>query len=90
MADIELISTHTPLAGCDLRGEYPAGNHYGDFNSHTPRGVRPSCCPSSASNMLFQLTHPSRGATTALGLMDEISDISTHTPLAGCDQRILR
>ncbi len=58
------ISTHTPLAGCDLRRclSFHAECH---FNSHTPRGVRrgigSSALPAVRS---FQLTHPSRGATS--------------------------
>ncbi len=124
-----MISTHTPLAGCDVysiacwsrrahfNSHTPRGVRLqarkgrpgiGDFNSHTPRGVRLKQSPLWFTVMInfnshtprgvrlyalvfnlpvarFQLTHPSRGATgPSQGLLDPVK-ISTHTPLAGCD-----
>jgi len=38
----------------------------------------------------FLLTHPSRGATTGQKIIFKGLDISTHTPLAGCNAQISR
>ena len=59
---IRIISTHTPLAGCDV-SIGARGCRSGDFNSHTPRGVR----------LMYPFAFVFR------------QSISTHTPLAGCD-----
>ncbi len=59
---LTLISTHTPLAGCDVgRGSHCLLCWY--FNSHPPRGVRQARRWCVVVFQGFQLTHPSRGAT---------------------------
>ena len=58
------ISIHAPREGCDLLllTSGPPAPH---FNPRTPRGVRPSAAAATASStMVFQSTHPARGATS--------------------------
>ena len=64
-----------------------AQNHhtFKDFNSHTPHGVRLGDTPFDATSAKFQLTHPTRGATSAIGTEFALKSISTHTPHTGCD-----
>ena len=56
-----------------------------NFNSHTPHGVRHIGKLALLSLDIFQLTHPTRGATWKPSNYDRISFISTHTPHTGCD-----
>ena len=78
------ISIHAPLAGCDLAGRRgPTRRRY--FNPRTPRGVRRSDEKQSRRTGRFQSTHPSRGATQCGGAQRDLSRISIHAPLAGCD-----
>ena len=59
------ISTHTPHTGCDY-SLAAAPDTIINFNSHTPHGVRlPEKSP-KCSRLLFQLTHPTRGATVTV------------------------
>ncbi len=60
-----IISTHTPLAGCD---EIPAGQfpRWCHFNSHTPRGVRPAAQDFISKIGNFN-SHTPRGVRLALG-----------------------
>ena len=78
------ISTHTPHTGCDLT-RYKTGSTVWNFNSHTPHGVRPVRLSCIVSAVLFQLTHPTRGATNLLFTAFFGKCISTHTPHTGCD-----
>ena len=56
------ISIHAPLAGCDVaRCRRGACQTY--FNPRTPCGVRHGLLYSYDMNILFQSTHPLRGAT---------------------------
>ena len=56
------------------------------FNPRTPRGVRLSFRMVLLYHTLFQPTHPSRGATMFPGAGRGYVSISTHAPLAGCDE----
>ncbi len=47
--------------------------------------MRPSHRPVCAAHCGFQSTHPLRGATKAITLLDVRDLISIHAPLAGCD-----
>ena len=52
-----------------------------NFNSHTPRGVRPNFLPEDIIIPKFQLTHPSRGATSLVaGFIGLCPDFNSHTP----------
>ncbi len=53
--------------------------------THPSRGVTPAVVV-HAERPQFQLTHPSRGVTTANFIININCKISTHTPLARCDQ----
>ena len=61
---LEFISTHAPLARCDhtcRRAQTP----HGDFNSRTSCEVRQPRTVERERDLLFQLTHLLRGATSA-------------------------
>ncbi len=57
------ISIHAPREGCDLTRclSVPTPSSY--FNPRTPRGVRPVFANIGEQPILFQSTHPARGAT---------------------------
>ena len=59
-----------------------------DFNPRTPHGVRPLFGPFIRAEIIFQSTHPSRGATAQATRPTEITGISTHAPLTGCDATV--
>ena len=84
-----IISTHAPLAGCDPSCRCSSASRC-DFNPRTPRGVRPVFDPCDKRDILFQPTHPSRGATLSPCTRFSWKDISTHAPLAGCDSKHAR
>ncbi len=81
---IYLISTHTPLAGCNI---FIMKQHMKMvyFYSHTPCGVQQFPATAFTRKFEFLLTHPLRGATKAGVFMTFKQNISTHTPLAGCN-----
>ncbi len=79
-----LISTHTPLAGCDLKRRNRNKKPFRFQLTHPSRGATVMCGRGFAPR-IFQLTHPSRGATYIIFLIVSFKIISTHTPLAGCD-----
>ena len=56
------ISIHAPHAGCDSTCSSTAWTRI-YFNPRTPCGVRQRAMPSLRSPMIFQSTHPMRGAT---------------------------
>ena len=76
------ISIHAPLAGCDLSSYSPV--YYSDyFNPRTPCGVRLTGILFLLIFIVFQSTHPLRGATQLLcGLLCLLLFQSTH-PLRG-------
>ena len=78
------ISTHAPLARCDTGwGAHQAeGIH---FNSRTSCEVRRPNTLTTIRRRRFQLTHLLRGATTNYFDYDQAAEISTHAPLARCD-----
>ena len=56
------------------------------FNSRTPCGVRLSYYISRSSRIVFQFTHPVRGATCRESSRPVSSHfVSIHAPRAGCD-----
>ena len=55
------------------------------FNPRTPCGVRPKAEDKSVVELLFQSTHPLRGATGIAMDAQKLGKISIHAPLAGCD-----
>ena len=82
--DAIIISIHAPLAGCDMITDGIPVDEI-DFNPRTPCGVRHMQPPVTMDELLFQSTHPLRGATYQGGEAYEGDYISIHAPLAGCD-----
>ena len=81
------ISTHTPLARCD--DEHILLYHfYQYFYSHTSCEVWQHPKPLIFLCFLFILTHLLRGVTNIHKLHDYLIHISTHTPLARCDDAL--
>ena len=80
-----LISIHAPLAGCDASHRRDNARH-GYFNPRTPCGVRLILHLRRAGHILFQSTHPLRGATRPSMQAKTAGNISIHAPLAGCDE----
>ena len=56
-----------------------------NFNPRTPCGVRPLWSRAQAQRLLFQSTHPVRGATWQKLYEADKINISIHAPRAGCD-----
>ena len=56
------------------------------FNPRTPRGVRPAAVSAWDCVLIFQSTHPARGATQIVGSSFQRSTISIHAPREGCDK----
>ena len=79
------VSIHAPREGCD---SFPLVSPLCVicFNPRTPRGVRPWCAPTAQAGILFQSTHPARGATGAVPAASAGAwAISIHAPREGCD-----
>ncbi len=73
------ISTHTPHTGCDATLGVMANR--GIISTHTPHTGCDSQSPSStALSAVFQLTHPTRGATRASGHASCFRYFNSHTP----------
>ena len=85
----DFISIHAPRAGCD--GERMARIlRYGYFNPRTPCGVRQMIQNSPGLNLIFQSTHPVRGATWYKCKLWDFRRISIHAPRAGCDHFVIQ
>ena len=81
-----MISIHAPLTGCDAAVTV-IGAVLSSISIHAP--LTGCDCRSNRLrfvHILFQSTHPSRGATQAEIIKFAYSDISIHAPLTGCDQ----
>ena len=63
MVNITSVSIHAPRAGCDM-GMLKLVQMSNGFNSRTPCGVRPLLVMLHSLHVLFQFTHPVRGATS--------------------------
>ena len=81
-----VISIHAPLAGCDASSG-PRSWSPTHFNPRTPCGVRPDEAQKPSSFIVFQSTHPLRGATRSREGAARGQQISIHAPLAGCDSQ---
>ena len=79
------ISTHAPLARCDVSPVLPFRPCLRHFNSRTSCEVRPRRRSRGTSRKSFQLTHLLRGATAVAASLADKFVISTHAPLARCD-----
>ena len=86
---ITRISIHAPRERCDAQA-LAYQNNFHHFNPRTPREVRLPPFVSGVFLLLFQSTHPARGATIAYvqhGLRDVIS---IHAPRERCDGKACR
>ena len=81
---LSAISIHAPREGCDPTSLYCVVDIY-DFNPRTPRGVRLDTRITALEAMVFQSTHPARGATGGGRKMTPNGEISIHAPREGCD-----
>ena len=83
------ISTHAPLAGCDRpSGEADAGET--DFNPRTPCGVRLVSDGVPPEEINFNPRTPCGVRLFYPCLLSPYVVISTHAPLAGCDDDLER
>ena len=78
------ISIHAPREGCDA-SICTISDHPPNFNPRTPRGVRHAEPNGAAYHFKFQSTHPARGATVNVPVMEARNVISIHAPREGCD-----
>ena len=78
------VSIHAPREGCDTqltRSSWFARR----FNSRTPRGVRRYDTVICCVGVMFQFTHPARGATRCKRTKGFPWHVSIHAPREGCD-----
>ena len=60
-----------------------------NFNPRAPRGARQQRLVKSLTDIIFQSTRPSRGATLDVHVWNMLTGISIHAPLAGRDSCIV-
>ena len=83
---IMLISIHAPREGCDLLNAADGLDHV-RISIHAPReGCDPPLLTGLISLMVFQSTHPVRGATPRGIELQRRLVISIHAPREGCDR----
>ena len=82
------ISIHAPLAGCDT-AYFIAAASFLNFNPRTPCGVRPTGSFFFANTLLFQSTHPLRGATTVILSIARLLEFQSTHPLRGATFLVL-
>ena len=79
-----IVSIHAPRAGCDLHASArPQKSRR--FNSRPRVGCDTAAYISFVGQLLFQFTHPVRGATALHTTIIRITLVSIHAPRAGCD-----
>ena len=76
------ISIHAPLAGCDY-SENTEISENGNFNPRTPCGVRLEMITPISRSLLFQSTHPLRGATQETAVASNLFLFQSTHPLRG-------
>ena len=79
-----LVSIHAPWEGCDTP-RYAWLWLPLCFNSRTLGRVRLILSVCSVLVMLFQFTHPGKGATSTRSLRAMFAIVSIHAPWEGCD-----
>ena len=80
----ETVSIHAPRAGCDDGAVNPRRSplvsiHAPRAGCDAPLGLSPSAW------LMFQFTHPVRGATLRGAPRVAVGRVSIHAPRAGCD-----
>ena len=76
------ISIHAPLAGCDPGSWWPCAARF-HFNPRTPCGVRQGFMYRGVDAVIFQSTHPLRGATRPRPSPPAWSGFQSTHPLRG-------
>ena len=80
------ISIHAPLAGCDQPTIYDSHAAL-EISIHAPlAGCDSFAIIGLIARLIFQSTHPLRGATLRCPIEGNGDAISIHAPLAGCDR----
>ena len=88
LAKMYRISIHAPREGCD-HGWNVEPARTNEISIHAPReGCDPNVCSMPTMVVLFQSTHPVRGATGGTPDLPILDAISIHAPREGCDQRM--
>ena len=78
------VSIHAPWEGCDTHQE--TSNAREKVSIHAPwEGCDSWACRRQARSLLFQFTHPGKGATHTKESRRVIEDVSIHAPWEGCD-----
>ena len=83
-AVIEGVSIHAPRAECDFTATF-LQCCTSCFNPRTSGGVRHLSPAGKVGRVLFQSTHPGRGATGIFIKDRLLPNVSIHAPRAGCD-----
>ena len=83
-AVIEGVSIHAPRAECDFTATF-LQCCTSCFNPRTSGGVRHLSPAGKVGRVLFQSTHPGRGATSVLPCLLILPFVSIHAPRVGCD-----
>ena len=79
------VSIHAPREGCDIC-KISLFLLKSSFNSRTPGGVRLRLDLLLVRRLLFQFTHPGRGATHyGVDVPRGRGEVSIHAPREGCD-----
>ena len=79
-----LVSIHAPWEGCDSPSFGPFKSLV-CFNSRTLGRVRLYISAKSYTYLLFQFTHPGKGATCSALSNCYTKSVSIHAPWEGCD-----
>ena len=79
-----LVSIHAPWEGCDCAPRLCI-SALPCFNSRTLGRVRQLATISLPRYLLFQFTHPGKGATQPTGFLCPVRGVSIHAPWEGCD-----
>ena len=79
------VSIHAPREGCDLPIQKIDGMLV-SVSIHAPReGCDVIDTATKVISIMFQFTHPVRGATVASFRLRSLSKVSIHAPREGCD-----
>ena len=78
------VSIHAPWEGCDS-AQPSSPPHLESFNSRTLGRVRRLWKCLDSASLMFQFTHPGKGATATAEPTQVDQEVSIHAPREGCD-----
>ena len=81
----KLVSIHAPWEGCDS-AQPSSPPHLESFNSRTLGRVRRLWKCLDSASLMFQFTHPGKGATATAEPTQVDQEVSIHAPWEGCDE----